>query len=275
MHELSLQTVYRLSNGVSIPALGLGVWQISGNAAKNACLHAFKKGYRHIDTAAFYRNENEVGAAVRASGLPRKDIFVTTKLWNDDQGYDRTLRAFEQSRKNLNIGVVDLYLIHWPEPGLRKDSWRALETLYQEGQCRAIGVSNYTIRHLEEVFGYSKIKPMVNQVEFHPFLYQKELLDFCNRHQIVLEAYSPLTKGIRLNDSRIRAIAEQYQKSPAQILIRWALQHGVVVLPKSANPQRIEENANVYDFSISDTDMAELNALSENWHCTWDPTHEP
>ncbi len=273
--ELFSGSVRTLYNGITVPALGLGVWQMRGAETKNACLHALKYGYRHIDTAAFYGNEKEVGAAVRESGLQRNAVFVTTKLWNDDQGYDRAIRAFNDSLKKLNIGAVDLYLIHWPEPGLRKDSWRALETLYEEGNCRAIGVSNYTIRHLEELFGYCKIPPMVNQVEFHPFLYQKELLDFCKKHQIVLESYSPLTKGIRLKEKRLTAIAERYGKSNAQIMIRWILQHGAVVLPKSSTLQRIEANATVFGFSISDEDMIAINALNENWRCTWDPTNEP
>lgn len=272
--HLSLGSAVKLNNEVSIPMLGLGVWQMRGEETKNACLYALKQGYRHIDTAAFYGNEKEVGSAVRESGIERDKIFVTTKLWNDDHGYERAIRAFNESYKKLNIGPVDLYLIHWPEPGLRKDSWRALETLYNEGKCRAIGVSNYTIRHLEELLGHCKIRPMANQVEFHPFLFQKGLLEFCVKNQIVLESYSPLTKGIRLNEPRLTAIAKRYNKSNAQIMIRWVLQHGVVVLPKSSSTQRIEENAAVFEFTISDDDMKAIDALNENWHCTWDPTNE-
>lgn len=256
--------------------LGLGVWQMRDEGeTKRACLHALKAGYRHIDTAAFYGNEKDVGAAVRESGIPREQIFVTTKLWNDDHGYDKAIRAFNESFKKLNIGPVDLYLIHWPEPGLRKDSWRALETLYDEGRCRAIGVSNYTVRHLNELLGHCRIKPMVNQVEFHPFLYQRKPLEFCRENKIILESYSPLTKGQRLNEPAITAIAKRYNKSNAQIMIRWVLQHGVVVLPKSSDPKRINENADVFDFSITDDDMNAIDALNEDWRCSWDPTNEP
>ncbi len=273
---LTIHSTLTLHNSVPIPVLGLGVWQIrNGGPTLNACRHAIQCGYRHIDTARFYNNEEDVGRAVRQCGWPREALFVTTKLWNDDHGYDKAIRAFHESLKRLNLPYVDLYLIHWPETHARKESWKALETLYEEGLCKAIGVSNYTLRHLEEVFSYCRIKPMVNQVEFHPFLYQKSLLDFCRRHDVILEAYSPLTKGMRLKEPRLKNIAEKYRRSAAQILIRWALQQGVVVLPKSADPKRIEENAAVFDFEISNDDMEKLNHLNENWHCTWDPTDVP
>ncbi len=275
-NKLSSRSTLKLYNNLSIPVLGLGVWQMrDGGETKKACLHALKTGYRHIDTAAFYGNEKNVGAAVRESGIPRDQIFVTTKLWNDDHGYDKAIRAFNESSRKLNIGPVDLYLIHWPEPGLRKDSWRALETLYDEGKCRAVGVSNYTVRHLEELLGHCRIKPMVNQVEFHPFLYQKKLLEFCRENKIILESYSPLTKGIRLNEPALKEVSAKYYKSAAQIMIRWVLQHGAVVLPKSSDPKRITENADVFDFSFTDDDMNRIDALNENWRCTWDPTNEP
>jgi diketogulonate reductase-like aldo/keto reductase len=236
---------------------------------------ALDAGYRHIDTAAFYANEREVGRALGASDIPRDEIFVTTKLWNSDHGFDRALQAFDDSIKNLGLDYVDLYLIHWPVEGLRTDSWRALETLLDEGKTRSIGVSNYTVRHLEELFAHCHTPPAVNQVEFHPFLYQRDLLEFCRSREICLEAYSPLTKGQKLGDERLVSLADKLGRSTAQILIRWAIQHDMVVIPKSADRRRIEENAAVFDFELSGEHMSYLNALNENLHITWDPTDAP
>ena len=268
----NIATTAKLNNGVEIPYLGLGVYEArAGAQAQNAVRWALEAGYRQIDTAKFYGNERDVGIAVRESDVPRAEVFVTTKLWNSDHGYENALRAFEHSNDLLGLDYVDLYLIHWPQ-GNRAESWRALLEIYENGQSRAIGVSNYTIRHLEELLANSPVVPAVNQVEFHPFLYQKELLEFCRAHGIQLQAYSPLTKGHRLNDARITRVAGQYSKSNAQILIRWALQHDVVVIPKSTNQGRIQENADVFDFEISEEDMAFLDALDENSHITWDPS---
>ncbi len=275
MPKLDLHSKITLNNGVEMPMLGLGVYQIHGEACLNAVTWALKAGYRHIDTATLYGNEREVGQAVRTSDLPREAVFVTTKLWNSDHGYERALAAFEQSQQALGLGIVDLYLIHWPVSEKRRESWHALETLYAEDKVRAIGVSNYTVRHLRELLGYASVVPTVNQVEFHPWLYQKELLDFCNEHGIALVAYSPLTKGERLRDPQLVEIARSYDKTPAQILIRWCLQHGIGVIPKSTNAERIRENAAVYDFEISAEDMCRLDAFDERYHCTWDPTGEP
>jgi diketogulonate reductase-like aldo/keto reductase len=262
----------KLNNGIEIPYLGLGVYQArAGQQAQNAVKWALETGYRQIDTAKFYANERDVGEAVRANAVPREEVFVTTKLWNSDHGYEQALQAFERSNKALGLDYVDLYLIHWPQ-GNRADSWRALLEIYESGKSRAIGVSNYTIRHLEELLSDSPVVPAVNQVEFHPFLYQKNLLEFCRAHGIQLQAYSPLTKGYRLNDANISHIAGHYGKSNAQIMIRWALQHDVVVIPKSSNQGRIQENADVFDFKISEADMAFLDALDENSHITWDPS---
>ncbi len=275
METLALNTTLTLNSDVTMPMLGLGVYQAHGETCVNAVTWALEAGYRHIDTATFYGNEHEVGQAMRASGLPREAVFVTTKLWNSDHGYDRARAAFHASQERLALGVVDLYLIHWPVSEQRRESWRALETLYTEGAVRAIGVSNYTVRHLEELLDYAKIVPAVNQVEFHPWLYQRELLNFCTAHGIALVAYSPLTKGERLRDPHLLKIARKYDKTPAQILIRWVLQHGIGVIPKSANAQRIRENAAVYDFEIATEDMCRLDAFDERYHCTWDPTGEP
>ncbi|MFH1917444.1 MAG: aldo/keto reductase [Nanoarchaeota archaeon] len=263
-----------LNNGINIPMLGLGVYQMNqGSETYNAVLFALKAGYRHIDTAAFYRNEKDVGRAVRESGIPRDEIFITTKLAN--QEHDDPVKAFEQSNTNLGLDYINLYLIHWPVPGKRDATWRFLETLYAEKKVRAIGVSNYTIRHLKELLSFAKVIPAVNQVEFSPFLYQKELLHFCKEKKIQLEAYSPLTRGHKLDDPRLAALSTKYKKSPAQLLIRWAIQHDVVVIPKSSKERRIKENADVFDFTISLEDMQAMDAYNENCRFCWDPTDAP
>jgi diketogulonate reductase-like aldo/keto reductase len=265
-----------LNNGIAIPQFGLGVYQASGGGeTTNAVLHALKTGYRHVDTAAFYQNEEDVGTAIKKSDLPREEIFVTTKLWNSDHGYNQTISAFYDSLGKLGLKFIDLYLIHYPVKDLRNESWRALETLYGEGKCRAIGVSNYTIKHITELLGHCKIRPAVNQVEFHPYLYQSELLNFCRSQNIALEAYSPLTKGKKLSDPKLAEIAKRYSKTTAQILIRWALQHELIVIPKSSKPARIRENAAVFDFEISPHDMALLDSFHENFRVAWNPTNAP
>lgn len=271
--ELSIQSTVRLNNGVEMPRLGLGVYQApSGGPTSDAVLWAFANGYRHVDTAALYGNERDVGEAVRASGIPREEIFVTTKLWNDDHGYDAALRAFDESQSRLGLDVVDLYLIHWPVEGLRDESWRALEKLYRDGRCRAIGVSNYTIGHLDQLLARCEVKPVVNQVEFSPFLHQADLLGHCHRHGVRLEAYSPLTKGHRLRDATLLSVGDRHGKTPAQVLIRWALQRDTVVIPKSTDRDRIAENANVFDFELGDEEMATLDGLHEGLRTSWDPT---
>jgi diketogulonate reductase-like aldo/keto reductase len=261
-----------LKNGVEIPYLGFGTYRIQGEAAYQAVLEALRVGYRHIDTAAIYRNESQIGQAIKDSGIPREEIFVATKLWNDDQGFDKTLRAFEKSLSQLQSSYVDLYLIHWPVPEKRLQSWRALQEIYVQQKARAIGLSNFLIRHLKELRSSSDVLPAVNQIELHPFLYDKELIDYCESSEIAVEAYSPLTKGRRLSDSRVTAIAQKYEKTPAQLLIRWCLEHDWIVLPKSRHPQRIHENADVFDFEISAEDMQILDSLNENLHTGWDPT---
>lgn len=291
MSKLTIESTVTLNNGVEMPRVGLGTWQIrDGRPVRRAIEWALEAGYRLIDTAAMYGNERGVGQAVKQSGIPREEIFVTTKLWNNDHGYEPALQAFDESMRKLGLDYVDLYLIHWPVSGLRAETWRALEKIYEEGRARAIGVSNYTIRHLEDLLGgtdtvpatnhssssgRSLTVPAVNQVEFHPWLYQKELLDYCVEHDIRLEAYSPLTKGRRLDNPALREIAESYGKSTAQILIRWALQHDIVVIPKSDDKQHIRDNADIFDFEISERDMCRLDDLDEDFHCTWDPTSEP
>jgi len=267
-----------LNNGITMPRLGLGVFRAgSGDGTRNVVRHALEVGYRHIDTAAVYGNEVEVGEALRAwcaeTGADRREVFVTTKLWNSDHGYDRALEAFARSRERLDIGLVDLFLLHWPVPELRLDSWRALETLLERGECRAIGVSNFMVPHLEELAEHARILPQVNQIELHPFLPQRDVVDWCRARGIQTVAYSPLTKGRLLDSPELDAVAARLGRSPAQVLIRWSLEQGHVVLPKSANPERIDENARVFDFELDDEAQRILAALEEHGvRIAWDPT---
>ena len=274
--ELTIETKLQLNDGHLIPQLGLGVWQISAGKTADVVLAALEAGYRHIDTASAYGNEESVGTAIRMSGIPRESIFVTTKLWNSDHGNPE--RALDTSLRKLKMNYIDLYLIHFPVRQ-RRQSWRALEALQRKGKTRSIGVSNFTIAHLRELLAESETVPAVNQVEFHPYLYQQDLLAFCQAKGIVIEAYSPLTHGERLKDPRLVAIAKKYSssktKSTAQILIRWALQHGLVVIPKSSNRRRILENADVFDFEISEDDMRLLDSFNENLRTCWDPSDAP
>ncbi len=265
--QLSLQSVGLLNNGVEIPRLGLGVYQAPpGESTLRAVKYALKIGYRHIDTAWLYGNEIDVGRAIRESGIEREEIFITTKVWNSDQGYQSTLAACDRSLKLLGLPYVDLYLIHWPVEGQGKDTWKAMIQLLNEGKTRAIGVSNFEVFHLQEIFQNFDVIPSVNQVEFHPFLFQEKLLEFCKNSNIQLEAYSPLTRGQRLNHPTLVGLAKKYGKSSAQILIRWNLQHGLVVIPKSIHENRIRENIQVFDFQLEETDMKLLNSLNEDLH---------
>lgn len=271
--NLHIKSIKKLNNDIKIPMFGLGTYlNDNGRQAIDSILYALEIGYQHIDTAAMYENEMEVGKAVRESGIPREEIFVTTKLWNSDHGYDNTIKAFQRSLERLGLDYVDLYLIHWPVENLRLESWRALEKLYDNGLCKAIGVSNYMERHVDEILNNFSIVPAVNQVEFSPFLYLKELQNYCESKGIALESYSPLTKGYRLNESRLIEIARRYDKSTSQILIRWCLQKGMIVIPKSSRNEHIKENADIFDFEISEADMLALDNLNENYRSTWDPT---
>jgi len=261
-----------LHNGVKMPWLGLGVYKTAeGEEVKRAVLTALEAGYRSIDTAALYQNERGVGEAVKASGLPREEVFITTKVWNDDQGYESTLRAFEQSRRLLGVDVVDLYLIHWPVRGKYKETWRALEKLYKDGWVRAIGVSNFHIHHLEDLLADCEIVPMVNQVELHPCLTQEPLREFCRKRRIQVESWSPLMRGKLFDHPLLVELTKKYGKTPAQIIIRWHLQHEIVTIPKSARPERIRENAQVFDFALEEADMARLDALNANRRVGPDP----
>jgi methylglyoxal/glyoxal reductase len=269
-----VEAVAELNNGVKIPRLGLGVYQSPpGQLTRKAVEYALKVGYRHIDTARIYGNESDVGAAIRESGISREDVFVTTKLWNGDQGYETALKACNESLKRLGLRYLDLYLIHWPVQDSRAQSWKALVELLKDGKCRSIGVSNYTIRHLTELLESSSIVPAVNQVEFSPFLYQKQLLDYCAKQKIQLEAYSPLTQGEKLNHPVVQRIAGKHSKTSAQVLIRWGIQHNLVTIPKSIREERIKENSEVFDFNLTPDDMKALDSLNENFRNSWDPTN--
>ena len=270
---LTLRSTVKLNNGVSMPVLGLGLYLMRpGKETYQAVRTALEVGYRLFDTASLYKNEEDVGRAVRDSGIRREEVFVTTKLWNDDHGYDSTMRAFDASCKRLGLGTIDLYLIHFPVTNLREDSWRACENILGSGRARAVGVSNYTIHHLKELLGQSGVIPAVNQVEFSPFLYQRELLEFCRKNRIQVEAYAPLTAGERIRDTRVTAVAAKHGRTNAQVLLRWALQHGVVVIPKSSHADRIGENAGVFDFELTSEEVGQLDGLNEGFRSSWDPT---
>jgi diketogulonate reductase-like aldo/keto reductase len=265
------QLMTSLSNGVEMPLLGLGVYDMYRQEAEQAVLWALETGYRLIDTASMYRNETEIGNAIRQSNIDRKEIFITTKVNNGDQGYEKTLKAFDTSLQKLNLDYVDLYLVHWPIKYTRKFTWKALERLYHEGRVRAIGVANYLIPFLEELSLETTEVPMVNQVEFSPYLYLEDLLTYCRERKIQLQAYSPLVRGHRMSDPKLLSISEKYQKTPAQIILRWALQLGVSTIPKSSNPDRLKENFDVFNFEISAQDLAYINTFNENFRVVDDP----
>jgi len=268
---LTIDSTVELANGVRMPRLGLGVWRLRpGREAEQAVLAALRLGYRLIDTASMYGNESDIGRAVRASGIPREQIFVTTKVWNDDQGYDNTKRAFHASLRRLGMDRVDLYLVHWPVRGKYKETYRAIEDLYEEGLIRTIGVSNFKVHHLQDLLASCRVKPMVNQIELHPLLTQRETVEFCKREGIAVESWSPIMKG-KLDLPLLRELAEKYGKTPAQIVIRWHLQHGYVVIPKSAREERIAENCRVFDFKLSAEDMGRIDGLNRDQRFGMDP----
>ncbi len=261
-----------LHNGVKMPWLGLGVFRSSeGEEVINSVRYALDAGYRHIDTAALYENEAGVGKAIATSSVDRKDIFVTSKVWNSDQGYDSTLRAFDETLHKLKFDYLDLYLVHWPVKGKYKETWRALEKLYKDGRVKAIGVSNFLKHHLEDLFQSAEIIPMVNQMEFHPYLVQQDLIDFCNNNQIRYEAWSPLMIGKAVDIEVIKALSEKYHKTPAQIILRWDIQKGVVTIPKSSNKERINSNADIFNFEISEEDMKKIDSLDKGYRIGADP----
>lgn len=273
---LNLQSVTTLHNGVAMPWLGLGVFQVAeGESVVESVKSAIRFGYRSIDTAAIYGNERGVGQGIREAlaetGLSRSDLFVTSKVWNSDLGYESTLAAFDVTMEKLGLEYLDLYLIHWPVKGKYKDAWRALETLYKQGRVRAIGVSNFHVHHLKDLLADAEIKPMVDQVEYHPHLAQPELHAFCRANGIQLEAWSPLKQGKLLDEPTIVKLAEKYGRSVAQIILRWDLQNEVVTIPKSVKDHRIAENGSVFDFELSAEDMALLDGLNRDERVGPDP----
>jgi len=266
----------KLASGGSIPTVGLGVYQSGrGDETKQAVKMALAAGYRHVDTARIYGNEADVGAAIRESGVKRDEVFVTTKLWNSDQGYDDALRAFDKSLEKLGTEWVDLYLLHWPVPGKRLESWRALEKLHAEGRAKSIGVSNFMVSHLRELLGVAKVKPDVNQIEVSPFLQQREVRAECAEEGIVVEAYSPLTQGQKLGHPVVKDVAKAAGRTSAQVLLRWAAQKGMVVLPKSVRDERIRENAAIFDFELGAAELGKLDGLEEGFVTGWDPRTAP
>ena len=276
MKDLSIDSTFTLNNTVQMPVLGLGTFHAgSGKETIAAVHHALEAGYRHIDTASIYGNETDIGKALLESRIPREDIFITSKLWNPEHGYHNAIAACDKSLKRLGVSYLDLYLIHWPVPELRNETWGAMETLLDEGKCRAIGVSNYIVCHLEGLMDHSSRIPAVNQVEFSPYLYQKRLLEFCRNHNIQLESFSPLTQGKRLDDPKLVAVASRYSKTPAQIMIRWALQHEIAVIPKSVKKERIYENSDVFDFTLSPGDMNTLDSFHDDLRTVQDPSDVP
>lgn len=269
---MSFKKTKELANGSIIPRLGLGVWQVKDGAeAVDSVKWALQAGYRLIDTAAAYKNEVSVGEGIRASGIPREDIFVTTKLWNADQGYESTLKAFGESLTKLGLDYVDLYLIHWPVEGKYKDSWRAIEEIYQSGRAKAIGVSNFHEHHLKELLKEAKVVPMVDQIEIHPTLTQEPLRKFLSENNIAVEAWSPLGQGKILENPTLVEIGKKYNKTAAQLIIRWHLQSDIIVIPKSVHEERIKQNFDVFDFELSGADMEQINNLNTNERLGPDP----
>ncbi|MFH7832958.1 aldo/keto reductase [Bacillus luti] len=272
----NLQSKAVLNNGVEMPWFGLGVFKVEeGPELVEAVKAAIKAGYRSIDTAAIYGNETAVGEGIRAgieaTGIAREELFITSKVWNADQGYEETIAAYEESLKKLKLDYLDLYLVHWPVEGKYKDTWRALETLYKEKRVRAIGVSNFQIHHLQDVIKDAEIKPMINQVEYHPRLTQKELQAFCKEQGIQMEAWSPLMQGQLLDNETLQTIAEKHGKTTAQVILRWDLQNGVITIPKSTKEHRIIANADVFNFELTKEDMEKIDALNQNHRVGPDP----
>lgn len=260
-----------LNNGIQIPLLGLGVYDMHGKEAVNAISDALKIGYRLIDTAEMYNNEEAVGESVAQSGIPRGEIFITSKVNNTSQGYDETLKAFDNTLKKLAVDYLDLYLIHWPIRDKRKETWKAIEKIYAEGRVKAIGTGNYLLPFLKELESYANIIPAVNQIEFSPYLFLKNELDYCNKNNIQLQAYTPLLRGKRFGDPKLVSVAKKYGKTPAQIILRWAIQQGISSIPKSSNTNRLKENFDIFNFNIDMDDIQLISSFDEQLRIIDDP----
>ena len=261
----------QLNNGLEMPLLGLGVYDMYNQQAEQAVETAIEIGYRLIDTASMYENEQEIGNAIKNTGIERASLFLTTKLNNTDHGYDAALKAFETSLNKLGQDYIDLYLIHWPIKEGRKDSWKAIERIYEEGSAKAIGVANYTIPLLEELAGYSSVVPALNQVEFSPWLFQKDLLGHCKKQGTQLQSYSPITRGIKFSDERLIQVCEKYQKTPAQVILNWNFQLGVSTIPKSSSRERLQENFDASNFTLTTEDVQFMNTFNEGFRICDDP----
>jgi len=257
--------IRQLSNGVEIPIVGFGTYKLQNenNEACNIIKEAIDLGYRSIDTASFYNNEEGIGKGIRESGIPRDELFVTTKVWIDDDGYENTINAFNKSLDKLGLEYIDLYLVHWPTENIT-ETWRAMEYLYKEKKVRSIGVCNFTVKQIEEIIGFSEINPMVNQVEIHPKRSEKELLKVCKRHNIVVQAWSPMMRGQLSSNTIIKKLSQKYNKSEAQIILRWHLQNNVIAIPKTSKPNRIKENIDIFDFEIEKEDIDEIDSINKN-----------
>lgn len=261
-----------LHNGIEMPQFGLGVYKVEdGQEVVATVKHALDLGYRLIDTAALYENEDGVGKAIKESGIAREELFITTKVWNSEQGYESTLAAFEESMAKLDLDYLDLYLIHWPVKGKYLETWRALEHLYEKGKVKAIGVSNFQIHHLQDLLKHATVKPTVNQVELHPHLSQVELRKYCLEQNIKVEAWAPIARGNLIGDKTLQTIGEKYGKTTTQVILRWHLQNGVIIIPKSVQPARLKENAEIFDFELNEGEMAQIDHLNKNERYGPDP----
>jgi len=270
--QVDINSKLKLNNGIEIPRLGLGTYNIIRKKDVDRAIHsALEAGYRLIDTAAAYYNEREIGEAIKSSTVTREEIFITTKLDNSDHGYKSTFRAFEQSLSRLDTDYVDLYLIHWPISRRRNESWKAMEELLEKGKCKAIGVSNYMINHLEDLKKNSSVLPAVNQIEFNPFVFEREVKEYCQNLGVAVEAYTPIARGRKFKHQDIKRLSDKYGKTEAQVMLRWGIQHNVIVIPKSSSPERIKENADIFNFNISDEDMGVMNSLDEDLRYSPDP----